>query len=40
MRYPEGWIRDQHRDKKGDEKYLLCLGNIYGLPTSGRVYAE
>ena len=33
-------ISDQHRDKNGDEKYLLCLGNIYGLPTSGRVYAD
>ena len=40
MRYPEGWIRDKHRDKNGDERYLLCLGNIYGLPTSGRVYAD
>jgi hypothetical protein len=39
MRYPEGWIRDQHRQPNGDERLLLCLGNIYGLPTSGRVYA-
>ena len=23
----------------GEERYLLCLGNIYGLPTSGRTYA-
>jgi hypothetical protein len=30
MRYPEGWIRDQHRLPNGDERYLLCLGNIYG----------
>jgi hypothetical protein len=39
MRYPEGWIRDQHRLPNGDERYLLCLGNIYGLPISGRTYA-
>jgi hypothetical protein len=39
MRYPEGRIRDQHRLPNGDERYLLCLGNIYGLPTSGRTYA-
>jgi hypothetical protein len=39
MRYPEGWIQDQHRLPNGDERYLLCLGNIYGLPTSGRTYA-
>ena len=39
MRSPEGWIRDQHRLPNGEERYLLCLGNIYGLPTSGRTYA-
>ena len=41
LRYPEGPIRDAHRDPKtGKERYALCGGNINGLPTAGRVFAK
>ena len=41
VRYPEGPIRDAHRcPKTGEERYALVTGNIYGIPTAGRVYAK
>jgi hypothetical protein len=40
VRYPEGPIRDAHRDNKGNEQYALLIGNVYGVPTAGRVFAK
>ena len=41
VRYPEGKIRDQHRDPHtGEERYAILIGNLYGLPQSARVWAQ
>lgn len=39
LRYPEGPIRDAHRDKDGNERYMVLKGNVYGVPTAARVFA-
>ena len=38
-RYPEGPIRDAHRDKDGNERYMVLKGNVYGEPTAARVFS-
>ena len=40
MRYrPAGKYREEHRDPDtGEERYALITGNLYGLPTSARVF--
>ena len=40
LRYPEGPIRDAHRDKNGKERYMILQGNVYGVPTAARVFAK
>jgi len=40
IRYPAGPIRELYRGKDGKERYGLIVGNLYGLPSSGRVYAK
>ena len=45
MRYPEGRIRNKYRKPKsdkfpeGEETYAIVIGNVYGIPTAGRVFA-
>ena len=39
LRYPEGPIRDAHRDKEGKERYMVLKGNVYGVPTAARVFS-
>ena len=39
LRYPEGPIRDAHRDKDGNERYMVLKGNVYGVPTAARVFS-
>ena len=41
VRYPEGPIREAHRDPvSGQERYALLIGNVYGVPTAGRVFGK
>ena len=41
VRYPEGRIRDAHRDPTtGEERYALLVGNLYGMPTASRVFSK
>jgi len=41
MRYPAGKYREEHRDPEtGEERYALITGNLYGLPTSARVFSQ
>ena len=45
VRYPEGRIRNKYRKPKsdkfpeGEETYAIVIGNVYGIPTAGRVFA-
>ena len=40
LRYPEGPIREAHRDKNGKERYMILKGNVYGVPIAARVFAK
>jgi hypothetical protein len=41
VRYPEGRIREEHRDPNtGEERYALLIGNLYGMPTASRVFSK
>ena len=41
VRYPAGKYREQYRDPDtGEERYALITGNLYGLPTSARVFSQ
>ena len=40
VRYPEGRIREEHRDPNtGEERYALLIGNLYGMPTARAIVA-
>ena len=40
-RYPDGPIRERHRDKKtGEERFAVAIGNIYGIPMAGKTWAN
>ena len=39
VRYPEGPVRDKHRDPTtGEERYAILRGNLYGNPTAARAW--
>jgi hypothetical protein len=41
VRYPEGRIREEHRDPiTGEERYAILVGNLYGMPTASRVFSK
>ena len=41
VRYPEGPIRDRHRDPDTNlERYAVAVGNVYGIPIAGRTWAN
>jgi hypothetical protein len=41
VRYPDGPIRERHRDKKtGEERFAIAIGNVYGIPSAGKTWAN
>ena len=41
VRYPEGRIREEHRDPAtGEERYAILVGNLYGMPTASSVFSK